>query len=98
MRINLQTIPVEELRTILKSWGNFPAYRADQILHWVREKGVTTNFDDMNNIPKNLRELLTKHAGGSNLSLEVELQSKDGTKKRAYRLWDGQLIESVLMP
>ena len=28
----------------------------------------------------------------------MEECSKDGTRKRAYRLWDGQLIESVLMP
>jgi 23S rRNA (adenine2503-C2)-methyltransferase len=32
------------------------------------------------------------------LTLDTELISKDGTKKRAYRLWDGQLIESVSMP
>eukprot|EP00560_Eucampia_antarctica_P000266 CAMPEP_0197837970 /NCGR_PEP_ID=MMETSP1437-20131217/33946_1 /TAXON_ID=49252 ORGANISM="Eucampia antarctica, Strain CCMP1452" /NCGR_SAMPLE_ID=MMETSP1437 /ASSEMBLY_ACC=CAM_ASM_001096 /LENGTH=674 /DNA_ID=CAMNT_0043445463 /DNA_START=40 /DNA_END=2064 /DNA_ORIENTATION=- len=98
VKINLHTIKAEEFRTLLKSWGNYPEYRADQILHWVREKGVLS-FDDMNNIPKKLRQLLKDHADiGGTLELEVELKSKDGTIKRAYRLWDGQLIESVLMP
>jgi 23S rRNA (adenine2503-C2)-methyltransferase len=34
----------------------------------------------------------------SNLKLELELISKDGTRKRVYQLQDGQRIESVLMP
>jgi len=52
----------------------------------------------MVNIPKKLRHNLKENATIGSLELEVELVSKDGTKKRAYRLWDGQLIESVLMP
>jgi len=36
-------------------------------------------------------------AGGGALSLAFEAISKDGTRKRAYELRDGQLIESVLM-
>jgi 23S rRNA (adenine2503-C2)-methyltransferase len=52
----------------------------------------------MNNIPKKLRTVLEERTTIGTLQLEVELNSKDGTIKRAYRLWDGQLIESVLMP
>jgi len=52
----------------------------------------------MNNIPKALRSLLETHATIGSLHLDVEVVSKDGTRKRAYKLWDGQLIESVLMP
>jgi len=57
-----------------------------------------SDIDDMANIPKKLRHDLKENATIGSLELEVELVSKDGTKKRAYRLWDGQLIESVLMP
>ena len=32
------------------------------------------------------------------LRLEVEQVSRDGARKRAYGLRDGQVIESVLMP
>jgi 23S rRNA (adenine2503-C2)-methyltransferase len=94
--INLHTIPKEELEQILKSWGH-PKYRAGQILHWVREQGIE-NVEDMNNIPKKLKKQLQEYATVTSLELDCELVSKDGTQKRAYRLWDGQLIESVLMP
>ena len=94
--LNLHTVTVEELSDILQGW-KVPKYRAGQILHWVREKGVT-NFDEMKNLPKSLRSLLHQHASCGSLEVAVEWNSKDGTKKRAYRLWDGQLIESVLMP
>lgn len=94
--LNLHTITVAELSDILEGW-KVPTYRAGQILHWVREKGVT-DFDEMNNLPKSLRSLLHQHASCGSLEVAVEWNSKDGTKKRAYRLWDGQLIESVLMP
>lgn len=94
--IHLQTIPVEDLEEILQSWGH-PKYRAKQIWNWVRVQGVT-NIDDMKNLPKKLRTQLAEHASVGSLELDCELISKDGTKKRAYRLQDGQLIESVLMP
>lgn len=94
--INLHTIPVEELEIILKSWGH-PKYRAKQVYDWVHVQGVT-NVDEMNNIPKTLRQHLKDHSAVGTLQLDTELISKDGTIKRAYRVADGQLIESVLMP
>lgn len=96
MKINLLTIHQSELEELLISW-NQPKYRAKQILTWIHSKGVTS-FSSMTNLPKSLIDILTQHATIGTLQLEVEAQSKDGTKKRAYRLWDGQLIESVLMP
>ncbi len=96
LKLNLITIKQNELETILSSW-NQPKYRAKQILHWVHEMGIT-DIDLMDNLPKKLRSLLKEYTSVGSLSLEVEAISKDGTRKRAYRLWDGQLIESVLMP
>ena len=94
--INLHTIPVEDLESILQGWGQ-PKYRAQQISNWVRLQGVAS-IEEMNNIPKKLKEQLKEHATLGALQLDTELISKDGTIKRAYRLADGQLIESVLMP
>jgi radical SAM superfamily enzyme YgiQ (UPF0313 family) len=94
--INLHTIPKEELEQVLQSWG-FPKYRASQVITWVRHQGVT-DVTKMTNIPLNLRETLQEFATAGSLTLDTEEVSKDGTKKRAYRLHDGQLIESVLMP
>lgn len=96
MKVNLLTIHQSEFEEILSSWG-YPKFRAGQILHWVRDKGVR-DFDEMNNIPKKLRQTLCDNTTIGSLDLNIEVVSKDGTRKRAYKLWDGQLIESVLMP
>ncbi|KAI2493263.1 hypothetical protein MHU86_21300 [Fragilaria crotonensis] len=93
--INLLTIEREELQQHIVSWG-FPKYRSEQVWKWIRD-GVTS-IDDMTNLPQPLKEHLQKYTKGGSLILDTELISKDGTRKRAYRLWDGQLIESVLMP
>lgn len=62
----------------------------------------------MVNLPKKLRDDLQRFSyqtttkndstDGGALQVAAEAVSTDGTIKRAYRLWDGQLIESVLMP
>ena len=41
---------------------------------------------------------ITLHLSIGSLSVAIEQVSKDGTRKRAYVLDDGQLVESVLMP
>ncbi|KAL3826734.1 hypothetical protein ACHAXA_009343 [Cyclostephanos tholiformis] len=94
--VNLLTLPPPELETLLASWG-YPAYRAKQIQNHIFVKGVT-EFDRMSDLPKRLRSLLGERTVVGSLRLEVERISQDGTKKRAYRLHDGQMIESVLMP
>jgi len=96
LKVNLLTIHQDELELLMETWGH-PKYRAKQVLGWVRERGLTS-FDDMNNVPKKLRADLKKYAKIGSLTLAAENISKDGTRKRAYELYDGQLIESVLMP
>ena len=94
--VNLLTIEKSELEQIVESMG-YPKYRAGQIWNWVRVQGVT-DLDEMTNIPKKMRDDLSRFSREGSLTLDTELVSKDGTRKRAYRLHDGQLIESVLMP
>ena len=95
-KVNLLTLPLPELETIIKSWG-FPAFRARQINNWIFNQGVT-DIDDMVDLPKKLRAVLKERATIGSLHLEIEQVSNDGTRKRAYKLHDGQMIESVLMP
>ena len=96
LTVNLLTLPLPELETLLTSWG-YPAYRGKQIQNHIFSKGVT-DFDRMMDLPKQLRSALKERATVGSLHLEVEQISQDGTRKRAYRLHDGQMIESVLMP
>lgn len=93
-KANLLTMSKEDLETLLVSWGQ-PKYRAAQVLQCAEQgKG----FNDMLNLPKALRAQLVDNLRIGSLELVVEQVSKDGTRKRAYALHDGQVIESVLMP
>jgi 23S rRNA (adenine2503-C2)-methyltransferase len=94
--VNLLTLPLPELESIIKSWG-FPAFRARQINNWIFNQGVS-DIDDMTDLPLKLRTVLKERATIGSLHLEIEQVSNDGTRKRAYKLHDGQMIESVLMP
>lgn len=94
--LNLLTIGKEELEEHIVAWGH-SKYRAKQVWTWIHNQGVTSP-EDMKNLPKGLKSDLDRYTKAGSLELATELVSKDGTRKRAYRLFDGQLIESVLMP
>ncbi|GAB5490316.1 MAG: 23S rRNA (adenine(2503)-C(2))-methyltransferase RlmN [Phototrophicaceae bacterium] len=94
--INLYDLSRDELESLLKEWGE-PKYRAQQLYNWLYEHRVD-NFDDMSNLPQSLRENLIEKTVLGTLNLVTEQVSNDGTVKRLFKLNDGQLIESVLMP
>ena len=94
--IDLYGLTEPEWRDLFTAWGQ-PAYRAEQVRKWVYDRGVT-RFEEMTNLPKALRERLEEEATLGTLSLATERESADGTVKRLWRLSDGQLVESVLMP
>jgi 23S rRNA (adenine2503-C2)-methyltransferase len=95
-RMNIYAFSEEDLAKILKEWKE-PSFRAKQITSWLYEKG-TRDFDAMFDLPISLRKKLKEAFTVGTLQLISEQISKDGTKKRAYQLEDGQIIESVLMP
>lgn len=74
-----------------------PAFRGKQVRSWLYDRGART-VDEMTNLPKALRARLGAEATIGTLAAVVEQRSEDGTHKRLYRLPDGPLIESVLMP
>jgi 23S rRNA (adenine2503-C2)-methyltransferase len=94
--INLYKLKQAELAALLAGWGE-PKFRVKQIEEWLYDKRVSS-FDQMSNLPKGLRERLDTETTLGSLELVTQQSSKDGTVKRLYRLPDGQLIESVLMP
>ncbi len=74
-----------------------PSFRAKQVYQWIYQKYVTS-FDEMNNLPKQLKEELSQMYYLDPLSiLKVEI-SQDGSKKYLFSLKDGNTIESVLLP
>ena len=96
MKENIYQLCEEELQRRLIAMGQ-PRFRAKQICKWIYEKGVT-DFSQMSNLSKQLREELDDLFQFGTLAQVVEQRSLDGTRKRLYRLRDGAMIESVLMP
>ena len=93
---NFYALTIEELSLQLSEW-RIPRFRTDQIWNWVYANGVS-DFDKMNNLPKKLRLRLKESFVLGTAEIDIEQKSEDGTVKRLYRLPDGALIESVLMP
>ena len=74
-----------------------PAFRADQIYHWVYSRKVES-FHAMKNIPKSLRETLNQLTDFHPLALIKKSGAKSSnTKKFLFKLTSGDMIESVLM-
>jgi 23S rRNA (adenine2503-C2)-methyltransferase len=94
--IDLYALDRDQLGALLAEWGE-PRFRADQLWGWLYERRVD-HFGAMTNLPRGLRERLSRETTLGTLRIATERRSRDGTVKRVYQLSDGQLIESVLMP
>ena len=93
--IDLRSLPQEELTAQLTSKG-YPAFRAKQIRDWL-DRGVT-DFDQMTNLPKDLRQTLSELYSVPGVKILRKLVSAiDGTVKYLFQLDDGETVESVLM-
>lgn len=92
----VKSLPREELQARLASLGE-PAFRAQQLLEWVFERRVSS-FAEMTNLPAALREKLAAQFSLGELAMVRKLGSSDTTQKFLFRLGDGSLIESVLIP
>ena len=91
---NLLDYSLEELKSVIKA-ENLPAFRAEQIYKWIYQG---KDFDEMSNIPKEMRLSLGEKFYSGKLKIFKKLTSKlDGTIKYLFDTGDGNLIESVLM-
>jgi len=74
-----------------------PAYRGRQIRRWIFSR-FAKSFCEMTDLPKRLRSALEDTVKIRCLEVADVLVSQDGTQKYLFRLKDGNLIESVLIP
>jgi len=72
-------------------------FRATQVMKWIHQMGVT-EFQEMNNLSKELRNQLVETSIIKNLDVTQDLISKDGTRKWLLQLHDGNHIETVFIP
>ena len=74
-----------------------PAYRARQVLDWVYRKRINT-VEGMTNLPLTVRQKLAESFSMRTLEPARVVGSADTTRKLLFRLSDGALIETVLIP
>jgi 23S rRNA (adenine2503-C2)-methyltransferase len=73
-----------------------PKFRKKQIFNWIYDKYVE-NFDDMKNLPKDLREKLKTEYIINPLTIINREIATDGTEKFLFGLKDGHTVETVLL-
>ncbi|MCD8196875.1 MAG: 23S rRNA (adenine(2503)-C(2))-methyltransferase RlmN [Lachnospiraceae bacterium] len=94
--MDIKSLTLAELQAEMEKIGE-KKFRAGQIYSWLHEK-LAEDFDEMSNLSKNLRERLRAEYELVSLELlEVQTSKQDGTSKFLFRLFDGNVIESVLM-
>jgi 23S rRNA (adenine2503-C2)-methyltransferase len=84
----------------LKDWlvqHGEQGFRAKQIHEWLWKKSALS-FEQMTNLSLPTRELLNAHFEIRPLTVDQQQRSNDGTIKSSFRLFDGNLVEGVLIP
>lgn len=94
--LDIRKLSREEIKDFLIAHGE-KAFRAKQIYSWLWQKSCT-DFDDMTNLSLPLRTLLKEHFVINDIEEDTVQYSSDGTIKTRYRLHDGHMIETVLIP
>jgi len=97
MHTSIKGIETPTLMNEIAQCGYEP-YRARQIARWVYRVKEFKSFEDMTDLPLELRRHLTERYFIDSLTIKEVRKSADGTQKILFGLRDGQCIESVLMP
>jgi len=93
---NIRHLNIDELKSKFIEIGQ-PSFRANQVWQWMWQKGVIS-FEEMTNIPKDIRIILDQNFSLYKMHVETKQISNDGTMKFGFRLFDGYLVEGVLIP
>ncbi|NJC27193.1 23S rRNA (adenine(2503)-C(2))-methyltransferase RlmN [Neolewinella antarctica] len=93
---DIRGLSVAELTSAMVLRGEKP-FRAKQVYEWLWKKGAR-NFDEMTNLSLKLRDSLKEQFSFPVMTEDKVQRSADGTIKNRFRLHDGHLIESVLIP
>ena len=93
---DIRALSLSELEKIFSD-TTFQPFRAKQVYHWIWNKSVK-NFIEMQNIPKDLIAFLDKNFVINSIKIDRLQKSKDGTIKNAIELFDGNIVECVLIP
>lgn len=97
MHTNLKDLDPQELEQFIVALGE-KSYRSRQISKWIFNR-YAESFSDMTDLSIGLRDKLCSVSTIENsLNLDSRMDSSDGTSKYLFKLFDGNKIESVLIP
>ncbi len=94
--MDVLSLTLEDWEARLKELGE-PKFRAAQVVDWIFRRRVRT-WEEMTNLPAALREKLKTEFPPVSLTQVRVSGSEDTTRKFLFKLGDGQLVESVLIP
>jgi len=95
-KTDIRKLSKEKLRDYFIAHG-LDAFRGNQVYDWLWHKKVA-NFNEMTNVSKEIRTFLDENFTLHKAQVETLQQSEDGTIKNAVKLFDGLVVESVLIP
>lgn len=95
-KTDIKSLSIEELKEEFLRQGE-KSFRAVQVYQWMHRK-LVRGFDEMTNLSKDLREKSKELYMFTSLEmLQVQESGMDGTRKYLFRLYDGNVVESVWM-
>ncbi|MCY4778634.1 23S rRNA (adenine(2503)-C(2))-methyltransferase RlmN [Sphingobacterium sp. UT-1RO-CII-1] len=94
--IDIRSLTLEQLKGKLVEMGE-QGFRAKQIYEWLWVKSCT-NFDEMSNLSLALRDKLKENFAINAVQVRQSQVSNDKTIKSSFTLFDGNIIEGVLIP
>lgn len=94
--VNLLDFDRKSLAEYFSTQGE-KTFRATQLFQWIHHFGIT-DFDQMSNLSKPLREKLANTTVMEFPEIVTEQLSKDGTRKWVLKLKDNNCIEMVFIP
>jgi 23S rRNA (adenine2503-C2)-methyltransferase len=96
MTVNLLDLDLEGLAGFCERLGE-KRFRAVQLFRWIHQKGAS-QFDDMSDLAKSLREKLKGVACVKPMPVVSQNMSTDGTIKWLFDVGDGNAVETVFIP
>ncbi len=93
---DIRSLELPALQVIFKDMGE-SNFRAKQVFEWLWKKSATS-FDEMSNLSLVLREKLNQDFEIRAVQLGRQQKSADRTIKNTFTLFDGNIIEGVLIP
>lgn len=93
---DIRALGLDELTAQMLEMGE-KKFRAKQVYEWLWQKSALS-FEAMTNLSKPLRAWLEENYTINAVTIQTQQTSNDGTIKNAFRLYDGNIIEGVLIP